>query len=475
MTVTNAEDNSTAHAPARQPGFPGPRAKALASLALKCWTDAEPPADTPPADWAIDPIPPALANRKVDLVVAPDLRALAGAATAKVLGIVIDLDSLRHADATSFHGAFFEALEWACGEVTPLVWLRLRAPRQGDFNGPLEDIAYYLAHASERLQARQRHIGIELTGLRHAQDAERWAAVLAELEQALSIAQDSVQVTLRLDTHAAVTDMDAVLYPLRKRVTATRMSLAPILSDMIMRKGSTAGSWQPARQDALTLSYPLADALAKHFTVCAHRRGVLALSGMLPTLPVHDDEATQAAIMKRTADLARQRLRSGYDGIAFAHSALVEAVSAVFADMMPTDNQLERPLDWSIQQADMEAVGQGPVSEAGLRNNVGVAIQGIEAALQGRARFALYNQIEDHNSTALCWQQLWQWVQTPDAELDDGTPIDADMVRSIIAEELEIIRLERETRPANNDQAAQAAELLLKICLAPELPVFPPA
>jgi len=473
MTVNNAEDNSTAHAPVRHSSFPGPRAKALASLALKFWKDAQPTPVTPPADWAISPIAPGLANRKVDLVVAPDPRAMAGAASAKVQGIVVDLGALRHADASEYQQAFAEVIEWVCGDVAPLVWLRLRTPTQGRFDDALEDAAFFLAHAAEQLQQQQRIIGIELSGLRNSEDAQRWECALAELERAVSVPPGTIQLTLRLDNHSAVTNMDAVVYPLRHRVTATRMSLAPILSDMIMRQGCGHNAWQPARQDALTLNYPLADALAKHFTVSAHRRGVLALSGMLSTLPVHDDEATQTAIMQRTAELARQRLRSGYDGVAFAHSALVDAVDTVFADMMPTDNQLERPLDWSIQPADMESVGQGPVSEAGLRNNVGVAIQGIEAVLQGRARFALYNQIEDYNSTALCWQQLWQWVQTPEAALDDGTPVEPDLVRSVIAEELEIIRLERETRPLADDQVTHSAELLLKICVAPDLPVFP--
>ncbi len=474
MTVTNAEDNSTAQAPSGHSSFPGPRAKALAALAHKWWSEPNTPVPSAPEEWAIGPIPAPLANRKVDLVIAPNLRALQSAAKAPVQGIVVDLDALRYADKETYQQAFESVCSWALTEITPIVLLRLRAPVQGDFRAAIEDAVSFLANAAQALVDAQRPLCIELSGVRDTLDAQRWEHVLSELERALSLPLASTRVTLRLDTYKAVRHIDDVIYPLRDRVTAMRMSLAPILSDMILNGPKADDCWQPARQDALTLQYPLADALAKHFTVAAHRRGVLALSGMLPALPIHDDETAHSAILERTAELTRQRLRNGYDGVAFAHSALVDAVDDVFNDMMPTSNQLERPLDWAIQAADLQTVGQGPVSETGLRNNIGVAIQGIEAALQGRTRFALYNQIEDAGSTALCWQQLWQWIHTTGAVLDDGRPIEAELVRGIIAEELEIIRLERESRPTENDQAAEAAELLLKICLAQDLPVFPP-
>lgn len=481
MTVTNAENNSTAPVPSGHPdtivSFPGPRAKAVVSVARNIWhaprTNQLPKIEE---EWAATVQPEALRCQKIGLILPADERALSRAAEANPNAIIVDLN----AECESRQKRVMQALQTAAQHAltSPQVWL---LPRSADFSGidsSLHDVAVFVATVAEGLGQRSdlagaAHIGIELNAVRSLEDALRWEATLCELERALELSSNQIRVILRIDTFGAMRDPAAVMFPLRERLLAIRLTAAAVMSDMVVSMAPTEGHYLPARQDALTLDFALSDAMSKHFTVVAHRHGVLALSGLLPALPVHDDEDAQAVILGETRKLASERVRNGYDGLALAHTALIPALEAVFAEMMPTDNQLERPLDWSISAEDLELKTAGPISDAGFHNNVGVAILGIEAALKGQRRIALYNQIEDKLSIALCWQQLWQWLHTPGATIEDGRPIDESLFNRVLDEELEIIRLERNSQQSEEGCIEQAAAILKQLCLGETISVAP--
>ncbi|MEN8719780.1 MAG: hypothetical protein ABF296_05905 [Oceanococcaceae bacterium] len=488
MTVTNAADKPTAPEPTAHgapgaiagPGVrPHPRLKALLRLAESAWDAAPAPMDVTDSHWQIVCLNSATCQRKVELILPPNVQALDSALSSSADGLVVDLDALRYATPGAVGAAIRRTADWAAANPAMAVWLRLRSGVDGDRPRGLADaVAYLLQHvepltadgAEPRIGDSSGAAGLEIGGICDAATAHRWDCALREVERALGIAQAQVALTIRIDSMAGLLDLDGVLHPLRERTVALRLSMASVLCDLARQASTESQAWQPARQDALRFDYPLADALSKAFTVAAHRRGALALSGMLPALPVRDDPDTHAVAEQSTAELTRQRLRNGHDGVAFAHSAWITAVEPVFADMMPTPNQLERPLDWSLTAADLQVSAAGPVDEAGLRNNVGIAIQALEQARHGVGRFALYNFIEDTVSTALCWTQLWHWARTPAARLDNGPRIDADFLDGIIEEELDIIRLEREARPVEDDQSAWAAEQLRHMVRHPTAP-----
>jgi len=81
------------------------------------------------------------------------------------------------------------------------------------------------------------------------------------------------------------------------------------------------------------------------------------------------------------------------------------------------------------------AVPGGTVTEAGVRNNVSVAIQYLSAWLQGSGAVAIFNLMEDAATAEISRSQLWQWVKRGVALAGDGKA-SAELYRRIRDEEL---------------------------------------
>ncbi|NLF65493.1 MAG: malate synthase A, partial [Chloroflexi bacterium] len=75
-----------------------------------------------------------------------------------------------------------------------------------------------------------------------------------------------------------------------------------------------------------------------------------------------------------------------------------------------------------------------------LRGNISVALQYINSWLNGVGAAAINNLMEDAATAEISRAQIWQWINNPDARLDDGRPITLELVRGWVPEELEKIR-----------------------------------
>ena len=70
---------------------------------------------------------------------------------------------------------------------------------------------------------------------------------------------------------------------------------------------------------------------------------------------------------------------------------------------------------------------EGERTEEGLRENIRVGVQYIEAWLRGRGAVPLYNLMEDAATAEISRAQVWQWLHLK-AKLDDGREVDAGAV-----------------------------------------------
>jgi len=77
----------------------------------------------------------------------------------------------------------------------------------------------------------------------------------------------------------------------------------------------------------------------------------------------------------------------------------------------------------------------GEVTEAGLRSNVSVGLQYLEAWLRGNGAVAIFNLMEDAATAEISRSQVWQWIHNG-VRLPDGTGITAELVARIEDEEL---------------------------------------
>ena len=104
--------------------------------------------------------------------------------------------------------------------------------------------------------------------------------------------------------------------------------------------------------------------------------------------------------------------------------------------MMPEANQVSLQLgNVTVTEADLIAMPAGEITEEGLRNNIRVGIQYIEAWLAGRGAVPLYNLMEDAATAEISRAQIWQCLRHG-ARLADGRAIDRALVDRLLAEEV---------------------------------------
>src|SRR5262249_26115052 len=154
-----------------------------------------------------------------------------------------------------------------------------------------------------------------------------------------------------------------------------------------------------------------------------------------------DPEVTAIALAKVREDKTRESA-DGFDGSWVAHPDLVALCKEVFdAALGDRPNQLDRLREEvSVSAHDLLPVAKPPATttEAGLRNNVSVALQYLAAWLGGNGAVAIFNLMEDAATAEIARSQVWQWLHN-DVTLDDGPRVTRDLVERIIREELDAI------------------------------------
>jgi malate synthase len=124
-----------------------------------------------------------------------------------------------------------------------------------------------------------------------------------------------------------------------------------------------------------------------------------------------------------------------------AHPALVPIAMAVFDRLMPTPNQMHRLReDVEVGAADLLRVPEGVITEAGLRNNISVALQYMAAWISGNGCVPINNLMEDAATAEISRAQVWQWIRHPRGVLEDGRKVTLDLFRLNLAQEQDRLR-----------------------------------
>ncbi|MFZ0545773.1 MAG: hypothetical protein WAM60_10075, partial [Candidatus Promineifilaceae bacterium] len=159
-----------------------------------------------------------------------------------------------------------------------------------------------------------------------------------------------------------------------------------------------------------------------------------------------------------------QESSAGFDGTWVAHPDLVPLAHEIFEEQLEErphqkDRLREDVTIRAEQLVDFKVCG-GEITEAGLRTNLNVALLYLESWLQGTGAAALYNLMEDTATAEISRAQLWQWINHPEACLNDGRAITLPLCRQLLTEEKEkIARLVGPDR-YQNGRFEPAAELL---------------
>ena len=181
-----------------------------------------------------------------------------------------------------------------------------------------------------------------------------------------------------------------------------------------------------------------------------------------------DPEVTENALAKVREDKERES-RDGCDGTWVAHPDLVPLVTEIFDEVLGDrphqKDKLREDVQVSSDQILDVRVPDGTITEAGLRLNVSVALQYLNAWLNGNGAAAINNLMEDAATAEISRSQLWQWIRHG-AKLDDGRPVTRDLYVQIRREELDKLG------GSSAQRYEEAAEVLDKLVLNDEFIEF---
>ena len=103
---------------------------------------------------------------------------------------------------------------------------------------------------------------------------------------------------------------------------------------------------------------------------------------------------------------------------------------------MPTPNQINvKRQDVHVTREDLLRPHTGEITMNGLRANVDIGIQYLEAWLNGNGCVPIYNLMEDAATAEISRSQVWQWVRHG-VSLNDGTRVTPATVQQAIKDEL---------------------------------------
>ncbi|QDP19577.1 malate synthase A [Sphingomonas xanthus] len=438
------------------------------------------------ADWKIGPIPDDLVDRRVEITGPTNAKMVINAlnsgakifmadfedATAPMWKELVEgqvnlrnrwLGKLDHTDPDS--GKYY-----ALGEdpavliVRPRGWhlIERHVTAQGlPVSGALFDFGMYLWHCAANALAAGSGPYFYLPKLEGRHEAELWSDVFAFSEEWLGLERGTIKATVLIETIPAAFEMDEILYALRENVVGLNCGRWDYIFSFIKRLGRSPDRLTPDRS-AMTMDKAFLAAYSLRLIATCHRRGAFAMGGMSAAIPVKGDEdANRRAMAMVRADKLRE-VGNGHDGTWVAHPALVQVAMDAFASMSGANQLSTVPGDIPGRDA-MLTLHAGERTEAGVRENIRVAVQYIAAWLGGRGAVPLYNLMEDAATAEICRAQLWQWLRY-EALIDHDRRFSRDLFEEWLADELRNLGDGPNLRPA--------ALLLHELATAPEFEEF---
>jgi malate synthase len=303
----------------------------------------------------------------------------------------------------------------------------------------LFDFGLFFFHNARALVERGTGPYVYLPKMESHLEARLWNDVFLFSQAMLCLPRGTIKATVLIETLPAAFEMDEILYELREHSAGLNCGRWDYIFSAIKTLGHDP-SWVIPDRGSVTMEQPFLRAYTQLLVRTCHRRGAHAIGGMAAQIPIKDDlHAHRIAIEKVRADKLRE-VKDGHDGTWVAHPGLVSVAREVFDRYMPGPNQLHVTRDdVRVGPEDLLRVPEGRRTEDGLRHNVRVGVQYLEAWLRGLGCVPLYNLMEDAATAEISRTQIWQWIRHG-APLDAGPVVTRELFRDVLARELDTLR-----------------------------------
>jgi malate synthase len=340
-----------------------------------------------------------------------------------------------------------------------------------EISASLFDFGLYVFHNARTQIAAGATPAFYLPKLESHLEARLWNEVFVFAQERLGIPPGTFKATVLIETLPAAFEMHEIIYELCAHMAGLNCGRWDYIFSFIKRLGKNPAFLTPDRS-AMTMGKAFLATYSLLLIQTCHRRGAFAMGGMAAQIPVKGDRsANEAAFAKVRADKEREAA-NGHDGTWVAHPDLVPVAREVFDRLMPGPNQLDvHRDDVHVERDALLEVHEGVRSEAGLRENIRVGVQYIEAWLRGRGAVPLYNLMEDAATAEISRAQIWQWLKLG-ARLDDGRVVTPELFKATFTDEMARVRDSIGAAAFESGRFGEAIRLFSDMSLSPDFEEF---
>ena len=449
-------------------------------------------------DWKVAPLPPALHCRRTEITGPVERKMIINALNSGADSYMTDFEdsnspnwfnqvqgqiNLRDAIRGTISYTNEAGKEYRLNEKVATLQIRPRGWHLDEkhvlvdgqrVSGGIFDFGLVFFHNAKEQIARGAGPFYYLPKMESHLEARLWNDIFCMAQDELGIPRGTIKATVLIETILAAFEMEEILYELREHSAGLNAGRWDYIFSCI-KKFKSNQDFCLANRSSITMTVPFMRAYALTLVKTCHKRGAPAIGGMAALIPIKNDpEANEKALAGVRADKARDA-GDGFDGGWVAHPGLVPIAHEEFVKVLG-----DAPNQWGKQREDvnfaaadlLNFVPEAPITEAGLRNNINVGIHYLGSWLAGNGCVPIHNLMEDAATAEISRSQVWQWVRSPKGVLDDGRKVDADLVRSLIPEELGKIRQAVTAQGESIASYEQAARIFETMSLSADYPEF---
>jgi malate synthase len=448
------------------------------------------------ADWSVAPLPDDLQDRRVEITGPVDRKMVINALNSGANCFMADFEDshsptwqgtldgqINLRDAVNGTIEFIQPDSQKQYRLNPQTATLLVRPRGwhleerhvlvdgAPISASLFDFGLFFFHNAHNLNDKGSGPYFYLPKLESHLEARLWNDVFEIAQHKLGIPSGTIRATVLIETILAAFEMEEILYELRKHSAGLNCGRWDYIFSFIKRFRNHPEMILPDRAQVTMTTHFLHSYSLLAIKTC-HRRGAQAIGGMAAQIPIKDDPAANEAAMAKVRVDKRREAQDGHDGTWVAHPGLVDVAREEFDAVMKGPNQIDRQRDdVRVGVPDLLEIPPGTITVGGLRTNIRVGVQYIEAWLRGNGCVPLYNLMEDAATAEISRTQIWQWLHN-DARLDDGRTVTKSLFQKMLSEEMSRIEEEVGQQRFHGGKFDLAARLFQQIIEQPQLEEF---
>lgn len=332
----------------------------------------------------------------------------------------------------------------------------------------LFDFGLYFFHNAYELLKRKTAPYFYLPKLENHMEARLWNDVFNFSQDELHIPRGTIRATVLIETILAAFEMEEILYELKDHISGLNAGRWDYIFSIIKKFRNQKKCILPDRSQ-VTMTVPFMRAYTELLVRTCHKRGAYAMGGMAAFVPSRKDPSINELAFEKVREDKEREVKDGFDGTWVAHPDLVSIAKGIFDRTLGNKAHQKQKLkkDVNIRAEDLLdfQISGGKITEAGVVNNISVALQYLNYWLQGTGAAAIYNLMEDAATAEISRAQLWQWVHH-EAILEDGRRLDASFYRMLRDQEV------KRLGGIGKDRYTEVVELLDGLVLSEEFTDF---